>query len=140
MRGQSKTVKSLTLSGKVYLRQYHQDEIDKPQIGDIYLYLNDEEELYPILMNDYQIKGYKGYFKPKIYDGRAWCLLDALDFFEDRLHQFGKNEICFYTFGLCQERLIEAAGTIVYRTYREHYSTYLHEAGEYKGKKTIKPK
>lgn len=138
MRGQAKTVKSLILSGNVYLRQYHLEEIENPKVGDVYLYLNDETELYAILMNEYQIKGYKGYFKIKIYDGRDWCLVDALDFFEDRLHQFGKNEICFYRFQLCQERMQQAVGTTVYRTYREHYSTYIHEAGEYKGKKGIK--
>ena len=134
MRGQRKNVKSLTLSGNVYLKYIH-EEINSPKVGDVYLYLNDEEELYPILENDYNIKGYKGYFKIKIYDGRSWCLLDSVDFFEDRIHQFGKNEICFYRFELCQERMIEAAGTIVYRSYREHYTTYLHQPGEYKGKK-----
>ena len=140
MRGQAKTVKSLALSGRVYLLRHHDEELSNPQIGDIYLYLNDEEELYPILMNDYQIKGYKGYFKAKIYDGRAWCFLNCLDFFEDRLHQFGKNEICLYRFNLCQERLIAEAGTLVYRSYREHYTTHLHEAGEYKGKRGLKSK
>jgi hypothetical protein len=138
MRGQEKTVKSLVLSGNVYLRQRDEEAIANPKIGDVYLYLNDETELYGILMNDYQIKGYKGYFKIKIYDGRAWCFMDSLDFFEDRIHQFGKSEICFYTFKLCQERMQQAVGTKVYRTYREHYSTYIHEAGEYKGRKGIK--
>ena len=138
MRGQAKTVKSLTLSGNVYLKYRDEEEISKPQVGDIYLYLHNEEELYPIILNEYQSKGYKGYFKPKIYDGRDWCFIDSLDFFEDRLHQFSKTDICFYTFELCQDRLIQAAGTKVYRTYREHYSTYIHEAGEYKGKKGLK--
>ena len=140
MRGQAKTVKSIALSGNVYLLYHHEEELKKPEIGDIYLYLNDEEELYPVIMNDYKIKGYKGYFKIKIYDGRAWCLVNNLDFFEDRLNQFGKNEICFYNFGLCQERLTQEAGTLVYRSYREHYTTYIHEAGEYKGKKGNKAK
>ncbi len=140
MRGQVKTAKPLTLNGNVYLHLHHEEELKSPTIGDVYLYLNDEQELYPILMNDYKIKGYKGYFKAKIYDGRDWCILNGLDFFEDRLHQFGKNEICFYRFHLCQERLREAAGTIVYRTYREHYSTHLYEPDEYKGRKTIKPR
>lgn len=134
MRGQPKAVKSITISGNVYLLHYH-EETNNPQIGDIYLYLNDEKELYPILMNNYQAKGYKGYFKAKIYDGRDWCMLDCLDFFEDRIHQFSKTEICFYTFVICQERLSEAKGTKLYRTYREHYSTYLHEENEFKGKK-----
>jgi len=140
MRGQTKSIKSLTLSGNVYLNHYHEEELSAPQMGDVYLFLNDENELYNILIHNYQIKGYKGYFKAKVFDGRSWCLLDSLDFFEDRLHQFNKNEICFYTFELCQERLSKEAGTIVYRSYREHYTTKLHQPGEYKGKKTIKPK
>lgn len=134
MRGQRKEVKSLILSGNVYLKYYH-EEISNPKTGDIYLYLNDEELLYPILANDYQAKGHKGYFKAKVYDGRTWCFLDSLDFFEDRIHQFSKNEICFYRFELCQERLAQASGTKLYKSYREHYTTYLHEADNYKGKK-----
>jgi len=139
MRGQTKAVKSISLSGKAYLLHYH-EEIKKPQTGDIYLYLNDETELYPILLGGYQVKGFKGYFKAKVYDGRAWCLLDSLDFFDDRLHQFSKTEICFYTFLLCQERLEKESGTLVYRSYREHYTTHLYEAGEYKGKRGLKSK
>ena len=137
MRGQTKTIKSLTLSGNVYLH-HHDEEINSPAIGDIYLYLNDEQELYPIIMNDYQVKGFKGYFKAKIYDGRSWCILNCLDFFEHKENQFSKNEICFFNFEQCKEVLISFFGTIVYRSYREHYTTYLHQDGEYKGKKHIK--
>ncbi|MEK6733764.1 MAG: hypothetical protein AABY27_01500 [Pseudomonadota bacterium] len=138
MRGQSKTIKSIIISGNVYLKNCHDEEISKSKEGDIYLYLNDEEKLYPIILNNYQSKGHKGYFKAKIYDGRDWCLLDTLDFFEDRVHQFGKNEICIYTFEICLERLKEEKGSKVYRTYREHYSKNLHESNQFKGKKTIK--
>jgi hypothetical protein len=138
MRGQAKTIKSITLTGNVYLLHHNQEEIDSAKVGDIYLYLNNEDELYGILMHNYQIKGYKGYFKAKVYDGKIWCLLNCIDFFEDRLNQFGKNEICFYTFMLCQSRLSQECNTVVYRTYREHYSTYLHVDGEYKGKKKLK--
>jgi hypothetical protein len=138
MRGQEKSYKSIILSGNIYLLHHDDDAIETPTLGDIYLYLNDEKILCPIILSDYKIKGYKGYFKAKIYDGRQWCLLNALDFFEDRLNQFGKNEICLYTFELCKERLAEAANTIVYRTYREHYSTYLHVTQEYKGKKSTR--
>jgi hypothetical protein len=138
MRGQEKLIKSIIISGNVYLLHYNQEEIEQPKMGDIYLYLNNEDELYGILMHDYNIKGYNGYFKAKIYDGKNWCFLNNLDFFEDRLNQFGKNEICFYRFVLCKERLLEFANTRVYRTYREHYSTNLYVAGEYKGKKKHK--
>lgn len=140
MRGQKKVIKSLRLTGNVYLKHYHDDEIAKAQKGDIYLCLNDEEELYNLLASNYQIKGFKGYFKAKIYDGKFWCFLDSIDFFEDRIHQFNKAEICFYRFELCQERLQELSGTEVYRTYREHYTTQVHQSNEFKGKKTIKPK
>lgn len=135
MRGQEKKVKTLTISGNIYLLHLHKEEIKSASVGDIYLYLNDEEELYPIIANDYQIKGYKGYFKAKIFDGNIWCLLNNLDFFEDRIHQFTKHEICLYTYENCQERLSEYKDTPVYRTYRDHYSIYLHESNDFKGKK-----
>lgn len=138
MRGQLKTTKSLTLSGNVYLHHHHTEEIANPKKGDVYLYLNDDKALYPVIMSDYRIKGYKGYFKIKIYDGNIWCLLNSLDFFEDRLHQFSKHEISFYIYSLCQERLQEYSQTTVYRTYRDHYTIQKHVPGEYKGKKTIK--
>ncbi len=135
MRGQTKNVKSITLSGRVSLLHHHEEEVNNPKLGDVYLYLNDEKELFPIIANDYKIKGYKGYFKAKVYDGHSWGLLNNLDFFEDRINQFSKKDVCFYNFAICQERMSSFAGTIVYRTYREHYSTYLHVNGEYKGKK-----
>ncbi len=135
MRGQTKNVKSITLSGEVYLLHQNEEEIANAKIGDVYLYLHDEKELFPIVMNEYKIKGYKGYFKAQVYDGHAWGLLNNVDFFEDRINQFSRTEVCFYNFILCKERLESFAGTIVYRTYREHYSTYLHVNGEYKGRR-----
>jgi hypothetical protein len=135
MRGQEKKIKSLTISGNVYLLHHHDNEIASASSGDIYLYLHNEEELYPLVANDYQIKGHKGYFKAKIFDGNIWCLVNNLDFFEDRIHQFTKHEVCFYTFEACKERLIEHTATQLYRTYRDHYSSYLHESNDFKGKK-----
>lgn len=141
MRGQAKTVKTLKLTGAVYLLHRDDEEIEKAQMGDVYLYLNDEDELYGLIMNDYNIKGYKGYFKAKVYDGYNWCLLNVLDFFEDRSHQFGKNEICLYRYNLCQERLMEEAGSTIYRSYREHYTTQEPVFAEkYKGRKGNKAK
>lgn len=140
MRGQTKNIKSLTLTGKVYLLHHHEEEIANPLPGDVYLYLHNEEEIYPIVMNDYKTKGFKGYFKAQVYDGRTWCFLNNLDFFEDRINQFSKTDIALYTFNACQERLESFAGTKVYRTYREHYTIQTYEQGEYKGKKTIKPR
>jgi hypothetical protein len=135
MRGQSKTVKTLTLSGNVYLSHINEKELENPKSGDVCLYLNDEEELFAIIMNDYKIKGYKGYFKAKIFDGYDWGMLNNNDFFEDKLNHFSKSEICFYSFQLCQARIENYSKQIVYRTYREHYTLHQHIAGEYKGRK-----
>ncbi len=138
MRGQEKPVKSITLSGNVYLKYLDEKQISQAQVGDVLCYLNDEEELYPIIMGDYMVKGFKGYFKVKIFDGYKWCILDSQDFFEDRINQFSKTDICFYNYENCRERLEEAVGTSVYKTYREHYSTYLHQSNDFKGKKGVK--
>jgi hypothetical protein len=140
MRGQEKNVKSITLTGNVYLNHHDYEQINAAQTGDIYLYLNNEEELFLVIENEYQIKGFKGYFKAKVFDGRTWCFLDSLDFFEDRIHQFTKSEVCIYTYHNCQERLIARAGDKVYRTYREHYTTQLHQSDDFKGKKGHKHK
>lgn len=138
MRGQTKSTKSLTLSGKVYINHLQPEEIAQAAVGDVYLHLNDENELYPIILEDYKIKGFKGYFKAKVFDGKIWCILHLPDFFDDRINQFTKSEVSFYTVLACQERLEGFANTIVYRTYREHYSTYIHEQNEYKGRKKNK--
>ena len=135
MRGQQKNIKSLTISGNIYLLHHHDDQIKAAGEGDIYLYIHNEEELYPVVLGEYSIKGFKGYFKAKIFDGKIWCLLDSLDFFEDRIHQFGKSDIPIYNFYNCQERLQAQAGNKLYRTYREHYSSYVHESSEFKGRK-----
>lgn len=135
MRGQSKTFKTIILSGNVYLSHHNEEEINNPKIGDVYLCLNDEEELFPIIMNDYKIKGYKGYFKAKIFDGYEWGILNNNDFFEDKINHFSKSEICLYNFAECQERIKSHANQPVYRTYREHYTLKQYIAGEFKGRK-----
>ena len=91
-------------------------------------------------MNDYKIKGYKGYFKAKIFDGYDWGMLNNNDFFEDKLNHFSKSEICLYSFQLCQVRVESYSKQIVYRTYREHYTLHPPIVGEYKGKKGKKGK
>jgi len=140
MRGQQKSIKSLVLTGNVYLLHIDEEEISNAVSGDIYLYLHNEEELYPIVMNEYQSKGFKGYFKIKVFDGKTWCFVDNQDFFEDRVNQFSKTDIALYTYNICQERVESFKGRNVYRTYREHYTLEEYQQGEYKGKKTIKPK
>jgi hypothetical protein len=138
MRGQTKNVKKITLSGNVYLLHHHEEELDNPQIGDVYLCINDEKELYSIILNNYKTNGYKGYFKARIYDGYDWGVLNNIDFFEDKINHFSKKDICFYNFPSCQERIEGYAGSPVYRTYREHYTLHLHVSGEYKGKRSKK--
>lgn len=120
MRGHPKELKLIVLTGNVYLS--HFDDIAKPLKGDILLCLNDEKELFTVIMNEYKCKGYKGYFKSKVFDGTEWRFLDNNDFFSDRINQFSKSEYPIYVYELCQERIIEFKGQKFFRTYREHYS------------------
>lgn len=136
MRGQEKIVKSLFMTGKVYLKYEDDELIGKPEKGDVYLYINtDSSDRVPIKGN-YFVTGYAGYFRADIYDGKAWQVMDINDFLEEKENYFSKTECSIDTFRLCQEILQEKAGTELYKGYRGgHYSTYLHVAGEYKGKK-----
>lgn len=135
MRGQKKTVKTLTISGNIYLLHQDVEELENPLTGDIQISLYNEKEIFKVVLSNYKIKGYKGYFRAEIYDGYEWCFLNSQDFFDDRVNQFSRADICFYTFLACKERLFEYANAPVYRTYRDHYSAHLHVAGEFKGRK-----
>jgi len=135
VRGQAKEIKSLKLSGKVYLDIEEEMNIKKAEKGDLYLYLF-LESLNTNPINAYYKKGYKGYFKAKVYDGYIWCQLDYFDFFQGKENYFSKNEISINVFELCKDILEKESNTEVYKTYRCHYSKYKYESdGNYKGKK-----
>ena len=104
MRGQAKEIKTLNLSGNVYLDIEEETNIKNALKGDIYLYLFLESQNSNPL-NAYYKKGYKGYFKGKIFDGSKWCHLDCFDFFANKENYFSKHEISVNVFNLCKEIL-----------------------------------
>ncbi len=137
MRGQEKTIKSLLLTGTIYLKYEDEEQIAQAVKGDITLYLNTDTSDRVPLKGNYYAKGYAGYFKADIYDGKEWQVLHITDFLEDKEHHFSKSECSIDTYHLIREILAEKAGTEVYRSYRGgHYTTYLHSPNPYKGKRS----
>jgi hypothetical protein len=136
MRGQAKTVKSLIMSGNVYLKYEDDEALESPEKGDLYLYLNTENTDKTPIKGDYFRTGYAGYFKAEIFDGKEWQLITVTDFCEDKEHYFHKSERSIDTYHLCSEILRSAEGTEVFKGYRGgHYSRHQYIPGIYKGKK-----
>ena len=123
MRGHPKELKLITITGKVFLSKV--DDCSSRNKGDIMLCLNDEKELFPIIEKSYECKGFKGYFKAKVFDGNDWRFVDNNDFFEDRINQFTKSDYPLYVYEQCKARIEEFAEQKLKRTYREHYSLYV---------------
>lgn len=136
MRGQPKNTKSLIISGNIYLKYEDDEQLATPEKGDIYLYLNTENTFKTLIKGDYFNKGYAGYFKADIFDGKEWQLLNIGEFFEFKEHHFTKSECSIDTYKLCVELLAPFAGNEVYKGYRGgHYSLHQYEPGIYKGKR-----
>jgi hypothetical protein len=136
MRGQAKTVKSLFLSGNVYLKYEDEEALETPEKGDICLYLNTENTDKTRIKGDYFRTGYAGYYKAEIFDGKEWQFLNVNDFCEHKEHYFSKSERSFDTYTLCSEFFRNAAGAEVFKGYRGgHYSLHQYVPGVYKGKK-----
>ena len=135
MRGQAKEIKSLIINGRVFLAHEEDIEINDPQKGDIYMYLFlDLGNSNPLIA--YYSKGYKGYFKAKIYDGFKWCQIDTADFFQEQENYFSKHEISINVYHLCKEIFEQNKGGEIFRSYRSHYSLEKYEpTNDYKGKK-----
>lgn len=136
MRGQAKTVKSLFLTGNVYLKYEDEEQMAAPEKGDIFMYLNTENTTKVAIKGDYFRTGYAGYFKADIFDGKEWQLLNIGEFCEDKENYFTKSECSIDTYHFCSELLRQKEGAEVFKGYRGgHYSLYQHVPGVYKGKK-----
>lgn len=132
-RGKAKKIRSLTLSGNVYLKYEILPE-QEFNPGDIMVYINNDSISY--IKGSYYNSGYSGYLKLNIYDGREWQHIIESEFFEHKENFFSKKEYPIDTYNLIKEIIEGKAGELVYRTYRSHYSTYLHEMNVFKGKKS----
>lgn len=138
MRGRLKEQKTISLSGNVYLEYEDSEEISSAKQGDLAFYLILElESADPEIV--YLHKGNRGYFKAKIFDGKAWCHINLAEILTSKENHFSKNEIPIYSYNLCKEILSSKQGEIFYKTYRNHYTNeepYISEG--YKGKKKFK--
>ena len=134
MRGKEKKIKILVISGKIYLK-YENEELIDPQIGDIMFYMHDDNRPKIGFIGNYFETGIQGYFKMDIFDGRDWNALSAEEFFDSKEHHFHKKELPIDCYNQCKDLLTDIGGTIVNYNYRGHYTTYVHQSGEYKGKK-----
>ena len=133
MRGKLKQTKTLTISGKSYL-QSHNDDTD-PSMGDVLLVPHIENRNNISFPEAYEETGSKGYFRPHIFDGRDWGVLNYVEIFPDKEHQFLKSEYPLDIAGVCSEVIRKLAGTVIYRTYRDHYTTHKYIPNDFKGKK-----
>jgi hypothetical protein len=117
----------LTLTGRVLLK-YMDDgeegsELRSPlEPGDVRFYLHDDLNGSGRLHGDYDGYGIAGYLKLEVYDGKDWRLVKMDDFYPDRAHHFSKKERPYDTYLMCRERMVEAKGQKLMRTYREHYA------------------
>ena len=134
MRGHVKNLKSLHISGNVFLEEIDIEEIIAAKKGDIILYPVVERSVVD-LAKFYYKKGCRGYFKAKIYDDYNWCHIDMLDLFDDKQHYFSKSEIPIYTYNLCKSMLEDMKDTELFKTYREHYTLDMPERNGFKGRK-----
>ncbi|MBN8828474.1 MAG: hypothetical protein J0H68_07190 [Sphingobacteriia bacterium] len=130
-RGKPKDIKHIVLSGKLFLK-YVDDQV-LPENGDVLFVLNNDST--SVYKGTYYSTGYAGFFKIFVFDGRIWQHLIENEFFENKENYFSKKEKPIDAFYICEEIMRSKIGTLVYKTYREHYTTYLHIMNAFKGKK-----
>ncbi len=115
---------TLTLTGTVVLREfdeYGQEIMGTPAKGDMQIYLSTDSMAYNEHIGDYEAIGLEGYLKAAVFDGKGWKPLSLEEFFPKREYYFGKRERPIDTYNMCLPALLKTKGTVLARTYREHY-------------------
>ncbi len=108
----------IILTGKVYIKYI--DDIVKPKIGDLMLYLNDDAiNPFP---GDYENLTDSGYIKAKVYDGYGWQHIDINEFCTSRENKFSKKQKSIDTAYLCLDILEKHAGVVMNKSYRGHFA------------------
>lgn len=114
--------KTLVLTGTVFLQYEDDDEaIRKAEVGDVLVYPQNEA-LTSIKQGDYRSRGFAGYFKVDVFEGKSWCPVLLGELFPNREHYFSKRDYPIDVFERCGEMLIALEGRTLVRTYREHYT------------------
>ena len=121
---------TFTTTGRVYLKHEEDKAIAAAEKGDIYLYMHLERADRGEIEPDYYAIGDAGYLKAMVHDGRGWKPLLTDIFFPQREHRFGKRERPIDTCDVCRELLETHQGTVLERTYREHYRPLEEEVKE----------
>jgi hypothetical protein len=112
---------TITLTGKIFLRHRDEEILSSREKGDLLVFLNTDILLGNKNIGDYEAMGLEGYLKADVFDGKSWRPLSLEELFPAREYYFGKRERPIDTFMFCLPTLEAAAGTILMRTYREHY-------------------
>lgn len=112
---------TITMTGNISMRP-PEGEVDIPHAkGDLQIYLSTDSRKYNPHVGDFEAIGFEGYLKAEIFDGKGWKPLSLEEFFPHRDHYFGKRERPLDTYNMCLPTLQNAKGTVLSRTYREHY-------------------
>ena len=85
------------------------------------MYLSTDSLAYNPHAGNFESIGLEGYLKANIFDGKSWKPLSLEEFFPGREYYFGKRDRPIDTFNMCLPALQQTKGTVLVRTYREHY-------------------
>ena len=118
----------LHLSGQIFLKHADDDEIAVAQSGDVMCFLNIENNPQYESRGSYFETGIAGYLRAEVYDGKRFKPLDMNALLPDREYYFHKSERPIDRYELVRELLVAKQGTVLMRTYREHYT--VDESGE----------
>ena len=110
----------IKLSGIVYIK--YVTPINNPHKGDIKLLLNDDA--ISVIQGDYETLKSSGYIKAKVFDGYRWQNIDITQFCQQKENKFAKKQRSIDSAMLCREILASYAKTIIYKTYRGHFTIY----------------
>lgn len=120
-QSEEKNRKKLVLTGTVFLQHEDEDEdIKQAAIGDLLVYPQNDA-LNTIRQGDYRSRGFSGYFKVDVNEGKSWCPVILNEIFEGKENHFAKTDYPIDVFQRCGEVLVGLAGRTLERTYREHY-------------------
>lgn len=123
-KSQGNQFPTIAMTGNVYLRrfdEYGEEIITENEKGDMQIFLSTDSLVYNEHIGDYESIGLEGYLKASVWDGKGWKPLSLEEFFPKRDHYFGKRERPVDTYNMCLPVLKDTKGTILSRTYREHY-------------------
>lgn len=123
-KSQGNTFPTITMTGNISLRLFDEEGneiMETPEKGDLQIFLSTDSHVIPEARGDYESIGLEGYLKANVFDGKGWKPLSLEEFFPDREHYFSKRERPIDTYHMCLPRLETTGGTVLARTYREHY-------------------